>query len=337
MNSQNQDANAVVFKSALNGYKRDDVNEYILAMNRRFKEAEDNYRETIESLRKRLEEEAANHRTEAAAHAEAMNNATDAMNRAVAEERAKIKTLQDRLDETEEKLKASTASEAEARSLLGVLENRIEETDAKLEEYQDEIEKLKQLIASYEEKLLNAAAAPVPPTTAEDDSGADEYEKKIEELKAELSQKDAEIAALRKEADDARAAASADYTRLSARVGDIIINANNAAEELIKRAKAEAAAIKAKSEANAAYMRESFGECADTVIRSVTADIGITADGIMSEAASSIAQLLDQATHLIDALEAKKKECSERTCIFSENARAALEKKADELKAALEK
>ncbi len=207
--------NAPAFRKSMSGYKKDDVNNYILALNRKYNEAEKDYKHSlskasaeIEELRVQLEDER--------------------------------KTLENTLKERDEMIDASDAKYA-------ALEEEAKLKDAELEGLKAEL------------RILRDAAETKKSSIADSFGGITE-----ESEKAVL------------------------FDCISAKTGEIMLIACKTADDIIAKAKSEAAAIINEANMKKEAMLKNISGSADVVASDISSYIKNAVDGCIDKIYTSI-------------------------------------------------
>ncbi len=221
-------AKNVAFRSAISGYNREDVNQYILEMNRGFEEREITLREAADTASSQL---------------------------------AEITALADSLK----------AENAEAESVIRSL--------------RESIDQLKEENASLRDLLQSADSR-----TAELTDRLDSSEKEASALRQELNSRAQTAEASEK---------SLKYDQISAQIGDIMINANSSAEQIIAAANTEAGRIMTETEEEAMYIRTRLSDTADEMLSTISERLHISTENCLGELLTALREMRDSADALL--------------------------------------
>ncbi len=284
--------NGRMFRSALSGYNKDDVNRYILETDRRYKEEKDKLAKDIEDMGR--------FNVELASKNEALTEQTAAGTARIAELEAEVARLTEEAKATEETLRDITKRHDFYKA----------QTDAQ----NDALAKAKDEKTSLNDKIAALT---------------EEGRKKDEQLKANAEKYAADLATLRQAYEDeiktAKDSAKVGddvsykldmYDKISSQIGDILINANRNADEILTTAKREAEKLlrDANTEAteNATRMKTDISASADRTMREIREEFAGSMAGCASEIQTCITELQYEANALLALLQKKQAEVGER-------------------------
>ncbi len=231
----------VAFRSALSGYNREDVNRYILEMNRDFEERENSIKEASESQSAQLEE---------------------------------------------------------MHALIDSLRKEKEEAEAVIAVLRENTDQLKEENTALKERLQNA-------------------ESRVDILSGQVDAAEKESASLRSELvkrtqDTEASAKSLKYDQISSQIGDIMINANSSAEQIIAAANTEAGRIVAETEEEAIYIRTRLSDTADEMLSGISERLHLSTENCLSELMSALREMRDSTDALLHDFEKRNLEMSEK-------------------------
>jgi len=250
----------IAFRSALSGYNREDVNRYILDLNRR------------------LEEQA------------------ELLERAAAEN----EQIRAALEEEKGKAQQALRTEKEAR----------EEAERQLASLHEEAVRRRK--EAEEDALVRASL----------EKELDDANKKLEALQKEL--------AVRPSADTSTEK-SQKYDQLSAQIGDILINANQSADNILTSAHAQAARIVTETEEEANYIRTRLSDTADEMLTAISAQLHLSTENCVTELMTAVREMRDSADSLVRDLEARSRELDTRIEYYQSNVSENIEKSLSEM------
>ena len=273
------------FRTAVRGYNKEDVNRFILESDRLHREAEAELQEKIQMI----SEERDNLRSEIKSLREELTEKTDSLAKANAD----INDLQAQLssldDHNEELKKAKNENEAKALQL----ENDLTSVQSRLEETNKEVEKLNEnvtLLKSQNDLLSKtnqeqaAAYADLQQEYTNIKAQKESLEQELSKAKSEFSEKQAaevdesefgqlliefeslktEYARVQTENDTLRAQVAVSSTTvvgddaMQARLGEVILQANRTAEQIIHDANTTAKLIKMGAVEEATVIKKNF-------------------------------------------------------------------------------
>ena len=231
----------VAFRSALSGYNREDVNKYILEMNREFEEREHTLKEEAECVSAQLAE-------------------------------------------------ISAQSQQLKKQLL--------EAEAVIAALRESSDLLKEKNAALTEQLHAASAQADTSALCQQKAEAE-----IIRLQAEL-QKQTELSQASEK--------SLKYDQISAQIGDIMINANTSADQIVASANTEAARIMAETEEEAMYIRTRLSDTADEMLSAISERLHISTDHCLTEILSTLRDMRDASDALVRDFGKKAGDLSEK-------------------------
>ncbi|MBE6561562.1 MAG: hypothetical protein E7662_10605 [Ruminococcaceae bacterium] len=238
----------VAFRPAISGYNREDVNQYILDMNRDFEERE--------------------------------------------------AALRDAAQAAEEKLK-------EAAEFSAALEVQIGEAEAVSAALRESIDRLKEENASLRDQAQSSDAR-----AAELMGRLDASEKEASALRDELNSRAQTAEASEK---------SLKYDQISAQIGDIMINANSSAEQIIAAANTEAGKIMTETEEEAMYIRTRLSDTADEMLSAISERLHVSTENCLGELLNALREMRDSTDALLREFGKRNHELSEKIEYYHAN------------------
>lgn len=322
-------AKTKMFRSQMGGFNRDDVNNYI-------KETDLKHSEEINALKEKI-----------ACLTENVN------------------TLSERYAALEETSNAVITEKDEALAVILEKENEIAETEKKLDFYKGEAEaqinvmnelkiENKRLLAELESATENGSAD-LKDEIARLSSLNEEKDAIIVSLNDEIERVNAENIALAessKVADEARMGDISDtssnaykldtYNKISSQLGDILINANRNADQIVSSARNKSKQIindteiecnKRRSEAfeNAMFIRERVARISENITRAVSDDLNVSVDSCIKEINTCIDDMKYEIQTMMTRLTSRSNEISEKLSYYRTNASDAVNQKMSEL------
>ncbi len=284
--------NGRMFRTSISGYNKDDVNRYILEVDKKNKE-------TAESLKNEISALSAENETASAALRQAETEK--------AELAARIAELEEEILRLQEEQKAQSERIDSMMAEHTVCETQLAEQNSALSEMKEEnavlIGKLDTLSSESAAKdaLLKAAA-----------------EKYAADLETLRSAYEGEIKAAKEAAKpDESAAYKLDmYDRISSQIGDILINANRSSDEIVTAARTEAEKLLSRTTADAAArstrMREGIHNCAVQTLARLKEDFVSNMTNCAGELQTCIKEIQYETEALMAFLTRKQSEMSER-------------------------
>ncbi len=236
--------NTIRFRNAINGYNKDDVNRYI-------KEADIDYTAALETMQNEIsaKDEAIRTLEEKLSQTEAQAEAREAELAKVSGEKASLETD---LGSTKEALTLTTAINEQSEKDLTALRKTLADTQATLETRTQELD------AKTAE--LNAKTVALNTKTQELDAKNVEMH---QALSAEKARVEVEIERCRQEYsqdENSIAYKSQLYDRLSGQIGDILLTANRDADDLLTSARENADGLLTSAREEADRLRAEAAE-----------------------------------------------------------------------------
>lgn len=326
-----------LFRSQMGGFNRDDVNRYI-------KETDLKHSEEVNSLRKQLDE---------------IKGKIDALT----EQCTSLEKANSNLV-SENEIALKRADEAEVA--LSEKDSKIAELEKKADFYKSEAEAQINVMNGLKIENRRLASELESASTAEDSFAADE----IARLTALNEEKDAIIVSLNDEiervnaenialAENSKVAVDNSgmgdisdttsdaykletYNKISAQLGDILINANRSADEIVSSAHekskkifidAELECAKKKAEVfeQASSIRKKIARISDDVIAAVNENLGSSIDGCLKEISTCIDDMKYDIQTMMTKLSARSDEISEKLSYYKANATESVSNKVSEM------
>jgi cell division septum initiation protein DivIVA len=232
MNGNSSDKSAVSFRGALNGYNKEDVNNYIEEMNIKFSETETDYKKTILLNKKQIDE--INMR---------LNEAKEKLNELISM-REKNNSLQKALDAAESDLNSIQKKYNESDAVIGALNDKLDQLTSENGALSDRFNKLTAERDTMTEKVIQIAC---------------ERDEINSELQSALAHNAAEAPAVLNEPElkTYETVSSSEnekarmYDKISRQVGSMLIDAREIADNIVNEAntRAEKIVISAENKA----------------------------------------------------------------------------------------
>jgi len=303
-------ASTKMFRNSLSGYNKEDVNKYI-------RETDSAHAEELEVLRA----DAAKAEAKIAELTEQNNTLTDSLSSVKAE----ADTLRNEKAEIEERdMQLGDAIRANMEE-IDTLKKELNFHKADCESQKNVISTLRSerdALLSEIETLKSSSHAPMTEAQSEDiisdDRDSDQYKLDM-------------------------------YNKISSQLGDIIINANRTAEEIVSRAKneaeslksstdneirekkdacnAEIAKIKNDSEEEAAYIRKRLSDIAEELLSRVSADLHNSIDSSVREINTYVSDVQYEIKALATKIEARSDEMYDRLGYYRTTVSEGIDKK----------
>ncbi len=312
------ESNKPVFKTQLNGYNKQNVNQYILEMNSRFAEAENSYRAEAEKLKldaQKAENEAAASVAEAGARITALESELEAATVKLKDAESATIEQSEKIDELSNSVKTAEADAASARARVAELEAELSGVSGKVADFDpleaDELREQLKAVSAQNDTLRRENAAMT--------QQLDELTRKLFEAESALS------------ADEAAKKAEL-YDQMTSKLGSIMLNANTSAELLIGDAEKKAAAIIAEAERKAGELAVSAGVNALNAKEYINDEIRSSVHGCLDELMTEIDSLQYQLVSVLGNLGSRKTDIDSRLDYYKHSLTEAIEKKLAELK-----
>lgn len=208
--------NGKMFRTSISGYNKDDVNRYILEIDKKSKETAETMSSEIKAL---------------TAETESLSLSLRKTVEENAELSAKLTELQEELDNLQAKLQAKSAENEEISKEYKACKTLLKEKNTALSAASVENTSLKQ--------RLDSLTANVSAKDTQLKAAAEKYAADLETLRTAY---ETELTAAREAAkpDESAAYKLNMYEKISSQIGDILINANRSSDEIISSARAEA-------------------------------------------------------------------------------------------------
>ena len=104
---------------------------------------------------------------------------------------------------------------------------------------------------------------------------------------------------MNRQQDTETSAKSLKYDQISSQIGDIMINANSSAEQIIATANSEAGRIMAETEEEAISIRTRLSDAADEMLSSISDRLHLSAENCLSELVASLREMRESADALL--------------------------------------
>lgn len=256
-----ENTNPVAFRSAFSGYNREDVNQYILQLNRSFEEREILLKQETGALEARIRDTSA------------------------------------QLEEAHRQMEEAFRSRESAERILSALR----ETNDQL---RDQLAALQTRTEEAESQLLSA-------------------KERIGILEDERSAAQAD--------DHTESEKSRKYDQLSTQIGDILINANEAAERIVSTAHADAARIVTETEDEAVSIRTRLSDTATEMLSSLSTELHASTESCITELLTSLGEMRENAAALMRDMEDKHRELEARIDYYQRGVSETIEKSLAEM------
>jgi hypothetical protein len=320
-------SNGTVFRSQIGGFNREDVNNYI-------KETDMKYAAQIEDLKAELEKAAARIR-ELSAENEASLRAKETAEAAIEEAGRKAEEAEGAAREKEILLSGKDIELASAKERIAQLEETVEglrselehpadpeapsadELSAKIEELTNLAKEKDDIIVSLNDEIERLNSANVALTRNPEQETVEEPDRESPAYKLQM------------------------YDKISSQIGDILINANRNADEIVSAAKKEAEKItaelaeesarnkeRARNEAEALVSR--IHEISSDTAQSLNEDIRRDAESCVNELNLFIENMQFELQALLSKISGSRDEINDRLTFFHRNSAEEIEKKLNE-------
>lgn len=303
--------NGKMFRTSISGFNKDDVNRYILEMDRKNKEKTD-------KLTKDLEDMTQNNRQLSETIAE-MENANAQQNSKLAELEAEIARLQEE-------------NKAQAESLADITK-RHDFYRIQTEAQNEALTKAKEERTALTERV-DALTEESRTKDAQIKANAEKYAADIETLRSAYENEIKQIKDAAK-VDDGVAYKLDMYDRISSQIGDILINANRNSDEIITAAKNEAEKLISQTNANAEEsakkMRDGIKSCAENTMDELKNEFSSNVSSCVREIQTCITDIQYETNALLSFLNQKQNEMNERIDFYHNNISESVEGKVNSL------
>jgi hypothetical protein len=286
MNNAASGKNSMAFRNSIGGFNKDDVNNYILRMNRDFKEKELDYKDELDNLREQLNindkdtKKQLDEKNEQIAVLESHNTYLESANIALGDAKKENADLSDALSALEEKLAAADKIIVEQRGLI-------------------------------EKQALDLDTLTAAKTSAE---------KTAEALSEELGQ----LTDSNESASDEVIEKAHRYDQISRQIGDIVINANKTADEIIERANDRADRVVKSAEDEADSRRKYIADMSEQILAKFSADLRTVSDQCVSELSTTLNDLQYDSAALAADFDKKNRLIAEKIAAYKNSLSDAL-------------
>lgn len=332
------ETNKPVFKTQLNGYNKQNVNQYILEMNSRFTESENEYRAEAEKLKLAVQ-----------SSEEAMKASADAATRARAELvelEAKLNEASQALDSANERLAELEQTESSLRDEIARLESALSDANEamlssrseaelaheKANQLEAELKKTKESASAYDEIEADALREQIKALSAQNSTLSRENAARIAEID-ELNHRlfEAESALSESAANEAAQKAEM-YDKMTSKLGSIMLNANTNAELVVSDAEKKAAEIIAAAERKAGELTVSAGINALNASEAINDEIKASMQSCIDELMTELDSLQYQLASVLGNLGSRGSDINSRLDYYKHSLTEAIESKLAELK-----
>ncbi len=305
--------NGKMFRTALSGYNKDDVNRYILEVDRKNREEKDRLAKDIEDMGKFNVELA-----------------------------AKNEQLTEQNGETAARLAELEAEVARLTQENAAKDEAIRDITKRHDFYKVQTDAQNEALAKAKDEK-NALNDRVAVLTAESRSKDEQIKANAEKYAADLETLrkayEAEITEIRNAArvDDGVAYKLDMYDKISSQIGDILINANRNSDDIITTAKREAEQIlkhtRTDASDDAERMRRGISASADTAIREIREEFSGSLGSCVSEIQTCLTELQYETNALLSLLQQKQTDINERLDFYHSNISEAVKARLETLHA----
>jgi len=251
MNNAASGKNVMVFRNSISGFNKDDVNSYILRMNRDFKEKELDFKDELENLQRQLN-----------------INETESEQQ-LAEKSAKIAELEAQIKVLE------SAHTEDSEIAIETLKSDLAQSAKKASGSEKIIVEQRDLIEKMQHDYDNLASAK---------SAVDETAKILsKQLKEAMDANESESGEV--------AEKSRRYDQISRQIGDIVINANKTSDEIIERANDRADRIVNAAEEEADTRKKYISDTSEQILTKFSFDLHTVSDQCVSELSTTLNEL----------------------------------------------
>lgn len=343
------------FRSALGGYKKEDVNRYI-------KETDMANAAQLDTLHKQLDElsdEIDKTRKEIDMLTAANEDMTTKLSEVnglivekdtvIAERDTTIRDLQKRLDIAKAQTDAQNTVMEKLKKEVAALNERIAESDTKiafLEKVKAEAEVEAAAISAEKDKAITACAEIEKAGKASVQRAIEEAETRWKDMltdavAAEKARGDAEIDKIRREFDTGEESIGYKlrmYDKISGQIGDILLNANRNADDILAAAQEEADKLRsdAMEEANwisaeaqaqsmrtrteteeeAAYIRDRLSDTAEQLLTEISGDLHDNVGSCLREVDTCISEMQSDIETVLNTIKARYREMNDRILYY---------------------
>lgn len=192
------------------------------------------------------------------------------------------------------------------------LASQLKEISVRADILQREKEEAETIIAS-----LRESADQLKEENARLSEKLKEAESREEILHGQVDAAERESASLRgelmnRQQDTEISAKSLKYDQISSQIGDIMINANSSAEQIIATANSEAGRIMAETEEEAICIRTRLSDAADEMLSSISDRLHLSAENCLSELLASLREMRESADALLRDFEKRSLDLNEK-------------------------
>ena len=341
------------FRSALGGYNKEDVNQFIKETDLAFSAKEQDWNQKLAALEEELNslnaikasleeelnavrekhnadlqkleaqkaemEDMQKHIAIYKEQADAQNVMIDNLKKETADARDKLAAAEAQAAAVQEQLDAEKAKSADSEQALASLTDSMNAYKQKWHAEVEESTKLKELCAGAESKI-QAMQADLENAVSEERTRADE---EIRSMKENIAA-ESESSAYKMEM----------YDKISAQIGDILLNANRNADEILSAAKEDAekirtdaameaemlrndthtevTRIRSETEEEANYIRERLSDTANQLLSQISSDLHVNIDNCIKEVNTCIHEMQYDTEHMLSVLKSRYREMNER-------------------------
>ncbi len=291
--------NGKMFRTSISGYNKDDVNRYILDMDRKNREKTEELTKKADDLLKTNEE---------------LTAKVDLLEQNNTDSAEQLRALEEELNRLKEENKAQAESIEEITKRYEFCRIQTEAQNEALAKAKEEKTALNEKI----ETLTEESRA----KDAQIKANAEKYAADIETLRSAY---DNEIKQVKDSAkvDESVAYKLDMYDRISSQIGDILINANRNSDEIISSARTEAEKLltHAKTEAaeSSARMQDGIRSCADRAMDEMKDEFTSNMTNCVKEIQTCITDIQYETNALLSFLNRKQTEMNERIEFYHGN------------------
>ena len=352
------------FRSALGGYNKEDVNRFIketdLANSAKEQEfaaklsALEEERDALNAAKAALEEELKAARELNDANEKKLAEQSAELEKKTAEilsQNTEIKDLQKHIGIYKDQADAQNVMIENLKKEAAEAKDKLSEADAQLDNAKAslaELEELKASLDEYKQKFVQAEAecADLRQQCAEAEEALHCFRTELENaVQQEKERAEREINTMRESiaAENENASYKPEmYDKISAQIGDILLNANRNADDILAAAKedaekiradaaveaetlrndtyAEVTKIRSDTESEANYIRERLSDTANQLLSQISSDMHVNIDNCIKEVNTCIQEMQYDTEHMLSVLKNRYREMNERiqyyqTCV----------------------
>ena len=106
------------------------------------------------------------------------------------------------------------------------------------------------------------------------------------------------------------------YDKISAQIGDILINANSSADRIVAAANAEATRFMTETEDEATYIRARLSDAADRMLTHISTELHASTDHCLGELMTALREMRDNTEALLADFEKRNRDLKEKVAYY---------------------